>query len=169
MLEYLYKDIYPKIKSYILANSGNIDDALDIFQDALVVLCKQIKLNRFDEKYEISAFLYSICRNLWINKAKRESRLVSLQEKYDHIENEDFSEYIITKEKERLLKEIAGKLGKKCFELLQQAIFYQSSTDEIIKNMGFSTANAVKTQKYKCKQKLIKLIDENPGYKEVVE
>jgi hypothetical protein len=35
--------------------------------------------------------------------------------------------------------------------------------------MGFATVNAVKTQKYKCKQKLLELIESNPSYREVID
>jgi RNA polymerase sigma factor (sigma-70 family) len=165
----LYTDIYPKIKVYVVTNSGSTDDALDIFQDALVILCKQIRLGKYDTNYQVSGFLFAVSRNLWINKAKRNGRIVSMPENYEFGENDDFSELIITKEKENTLKEITLKLGKKCFELLKSAIFHQETSDEIIKKMGFSTANALKTQKYKCKQKLFKLIEDNPKYREAVD
>lgn len=169
VLEYLYTDIFPKVKSYILANSGCVDDALDIFQDAVVILCRQIKLGKYNASYQVSGFLYTVARNLWINKAKRDGRIVSLPENFDYGENNDFSEQIITKEKEKTLKELTVKLGLKCYQLLQSAIFHRESSDEIIKKMGFSTVNALKTQKYKCKQKLLKLIEENPKYREAAE
>lgn len=168
-MEYLYRDIYPKVKSYILTNSGSGDDALDIFQDALVILCKQIKLEKYDKKYEVSGYLYSVSRNLWINKAKRENRMISMPDNYDFSANDDFSELIITREKEKTLKEITKKLGEKCYELLRNAIYNQDSSAELIKKMGFSTINALKTQKYKCKQKLIKILNDNPNYREVIE
>jgi len=169
VLEYLYNDIFPKVKSYILTNSGKNDDALDIFQDALVILCKQIKLGKFDVQYEISGYLYTVCRNLWINKVKKDNRVTSLPGNLDISESIDFSDLIITREKEKTLKEITKKLGEKCYELLRHAVFHQTSTDEIIELMGFSTANALKTQKYKCKQKLLKIFEENPKYREAVE
>lgn len=169
VLEYLYNDIFPKVKSYILTNSGKNDDALDIFQDALVVLCKQIRLGKFDVQYEISGYLYTVCRNLWINKVKKERRVTSLPGNLDISESIDFSDLIITREKEKTLKEITKKLGEKCYELLRHSVFHQTSTDEIIELMGFSTANALKTQKYKCKQKLLKIFEENPKYREAVE
>lgn len=168
-LKHLYSEIFPKIKSYILQNSGSEDDALDVFQDAVVTLCKQIHLKKYDEKYELAGFLYSVSRNLWINKVKRDKRITSIPENFDLGEITDFTDGILTKENEKTLKDITEKLGQKCLELLKQSVFYKTSSEEIIKKMGFSTANAVKTQKYKCKQKLLKIIDENPLYKEVVE
>lgn len=167
-MEYLYKDVFPRVKSYILINSGSEDDALDIYQDAIVALCKQVRLKRFDLKHEVAGFLYSVSRNLWINKVKREGRMSYIPDNYDFAENADFTDHILTRENEKTLKAITDELGNKCFELLKQSIFLKSTTDEIIKKMGFATANAVKTQKYKCKQKLLKIIEANPSFQEVL-
>jgi RNA polymerase sigma factor (sigma-70 family) len=169
VLEFLYDAIFPKIKSYVLNNSGKSDDALDIFQDALVILCKQIKLGKFDAQYQISGYLYTVSRNLWINKAKKNRRVQTFAGIIEISETEDFSDLIITREKEKVLREITEKLGEKCYDLLKHAVFHQTSTEEIIELMGFSTANALKTQKYKCKQKLFKILEENPEYKEAID
>ena len=151
-LEYLYQEIYPKVKSYILANSGTEDDAFDIFQDAVVALCKQISCGRYDSKHELAGFLFSVSRNLWINKVKKESRQVRMVENYEISDSYDYSDDIVTKEKANALKIITNMLGAKCFELLKHSVFHKASSEEIIEKMGFATANAVKTQKYKCKQ-----------------
>ena len=165
----MYRTIFPKVKAYILHNSGNEEDALDIFQDAVVCLCRQIKQGRFNEKYEIAAFLYSVSRNLWINKVKKESRTVELKHDTEIREDYDFSNDIITDQKAKTIKEVIRQLGEKCYQLLQYAFYQKRSNDEICGLMGFSTVNAVKTQKYKCKQKLVALVESNLGFKEVFE
>lgn len=168
-LNYLYQEVYPKVKCYILANSGTEDDAFDIFQDAVVALSKQISLGRYNEQHELAGFLYSVSRNLWVNKVKRDSRQVRMAEKYEASDSYDYSNDIMTNERARALKSITEKLGEKCFKLLKYSIFLKASSEEIINEMGFATANAVKTQKYKCKQKLFKILEENPDLNEVIE
>ena len=168
-MEYLYLEVFPKVKSYILKNSGSEDDAFDIFQDGIVALCKQIKSGKFDRKHEIAAFLYVVCRNFWTNKVKRDKKVPVLPDNIEVADNYDFTEDIVTDQKKQVLEEIKIKLGKKCFELLQYSMFFKLKPQEIIEKMGFSTVNAVKTQKYKCKQKLTKLIEENKRYREIIE
>lgn len=168
-LSYLYDSVFPKVKSYIHANSGTDDDAFDMFQDAIVILCKQISTNKYDTKHELGGFLFSVSRNLWINKAKREKRKIRLGEEFDITDAHDYSEDIITKEKAKGLKQIINMLGHKCYELLKYAVFFKSPSTEIVEKMGFATTNAVKTQKYKCKQKLFKILADNPGLWEVIE
>ena len=169
-LKFLYKRCFPKIKAYICTNSGTQDDALDIFQDAVLALCKQVMMNKYNEKYEIDGFIYSVSRNLWINKSKREQRKINLENFSDQIDNsDDFSDYIITRENEHIINTILEKLGRKCVELLKFSIFYKITNREICKKMSFTSEDAVKTQKYKCKQKLIKIMDEFPVVKELID
>lgn len=163
----MYDNIFPKVKSYVTQNSGNEDDALDIFQDAIICLCKYIKQGKFNEKYEVAGFLYSVSRNLWINKVKKESRITELEESTDIKEDYDFSNDIITDQKARTIREVIKQLGEKCYQLLQYAFYQKRSNSEICEIMGYSTVNAVKTQKYKCKQKLVALVESNKGFKEV--
>ena len=73
-LKFLYNRCFPKIRAYVCSNSGTKEDALDIFQDAVLILCKQVKSNKYNEKYEMDGFIFSVSRNLWINKMKKESK-----------------------------------------------------------------------------------------------
>ncbi len=168
-MEYLYKGIFPKVKMYILGNAGNKDDAFDIFQDGIMILCKYIQTGKYNTEHELSAFIYVVCKNLWTNKAKRENKMSFFPENFDISDQSDFTDYIVTKEKKQVLDEIIEKLGQKCYQLLQYSIFFKYGTDEIIDKMGFASANAVKTQKYKCKQKLANILEEKNSYKDVIE
>ena len=72
-LKMLYNVLLPKIKAYIRSNNGSEDEAFDVFQDAVVIFFKQVVTGKFDTKYSISAFVYSVSRNLWINRVKNVS------------------------------------------------------------------------------------------------
>jgi RNA polymerase sigma factor (sigma-70 family) len=165
----LYRKVFPKVRSYICKNSGNKDDAFDIFQDAVVCLCRIIKEGRYNEKYEPAAFLYSVSRNLWVNKIKKESRSVPMPDNMDITDHYDFSNDIITAPKAKTIREVIKKLGEKCYQLLQYAIYQNKPNPEICEIMGFASVNAVKTQKYKCKQKLTAMLKEDPGLREIFE
>jgi RNA polymerase sigma factor (sigma-70 family) len=169
VLEYLYDSIFPKIRKYICSNSGSAEDAIDIFQDAVVILCKHVRTGRYDNRQDLSGFLFTVSKNLWINKVKQSSRMVRLEKHNEATHMYDFTADIITHEKAQTLKQMIRQLGEKCFELLQLAVYQQLDYQEICVRMGFATVNAVKTQKYKCKQKLMELIKSNPSYQEVIE
>ena len=108
-------------------------------------------------------------KNLWINKVKKESRMINLEMQEAREPDYDYTADIMTRERARTLKEMICRLGEKCYRLLQLSIHQQLDYSEICAEMGFATVDAVKTQKYKCKQKLLELIDSNPHYREVIE
>ncbi len=168
-LRFLYKRCFPKVKRHIYINNGSNEDALDIFQDAILIVCKQIRAGKFDKQYDIDGFVYTICKNLWINKIKKENKQVLLKNNigYEN-DNTDFTDFIITPEREKMVKSVLDKLGKKCVELLKYSIYHNLSSKEIAEKMNLASENAVKTQKYKCKQKLIGMIEDYPVIKELI-
>ncbi len=169
ILEELYTRIFPKVKAYIRNHSGSSDDAFDIFQDAVVILCRYIRTGRYDEDKDVDGFLFTICRNLWINKAKRDKKQIIQTEGIEIADPYDFTNDILTPEKERYLQCIIQKLGNKCFKLLQYSVYHHKTNSEICQLMKFATENSVKTQKYKCKQKLMEIMEAHPALQEVLD
>ncbi|HVD96850.1 MAG TPA: sigma-70 family RNA polymerase sigma factor [Cytophagaceae bacterium] len=168
-LTFLYKKVLPKVKHYILGNSGDEEEAFDIFQDAIMIFYKQVKTDKFKEEYEIAGFIYSVSRNLWINRVKQKNRNVSMPETLHHESNEPgLLEGLISKEREEYIMNMLSELGERCKELLLNSIYHKFSMKEICEKMGFSTEDAAKTRNYKCKQKLIALVKDNPTVKDLL-
>jgi len=165
LLKFLYKTVLPRVTRYVLKNNGNSEDAFDIFQDAVVAFHRYVKENKFREEGNPETFIFCICRNLWINKIRREKKQVRMPDGYERYEDDARSalEGIITEERAVIIRTILSKLGKKCEELLKMSIYDDMSLKEICLRMGFTSEDAVKTQKYKCKQKLIGFIKEHDG------
>jgi RNA polymerase sigma factor (sigma-70 family) len=167
ILQQLYDQNLPKIKMMIKKNGGNDDQAFDIFQDGVIVLFRHVREGKFDQKYELSGFLYTICRNLWINYIKRQNRLTELDSiEYKMADSVNLEEDLLTKEKENKVHEVLSQVGDRCRELLKYSVFENLSMREICEKMGFSTENAAKTRNYKCKQKLLKIIEKQPGLRD---
>ncbi len=168
-LEYLYRSLQPKIVQFICANNGGVEEANDIFQDAVLIFYKQVKTEKFKPEYEINGFIYTICRNLWINRAKRKQRTTELSQHEYFIESDiDLENELITHERSRLIMSLLEQIGERCKQLLLCSVFYKYSMKEICEIMGFSTENAAKTRNYKCKQKLLKLLEDNPALKDIL-
>ena len=168
VFNHLYEDCLPKIEKYILRNNGDKDEAYDIFQDALLIFYKQVKLNKFKKEHEVHGFIYSVGRNLWINRIKKRNKQVSMDGQV-FINDTNPLQDLITKERETIISEVLGKLGERCKELLTFSIYQNYSMDKIREAMGFSTVNAVKTKHYKCKQRLIKLVKDNKAFKNTLQ
>jgi RNA polymerase sigma factor (sigma-70 family) len=163
----LYKNLLPKIRAYVKANNGSDDEAFDVFQDAVVIFFKQVMTDKFDEKYKVSAFIYSVCRNLWINRAKKINKHVDVDNSLNQIHSDDFVDEIYNREKRQIVKDLFEKLDVKCRELLTLSVYQNLSMEDIKNRLGFASENAAKTSNYRCKKKLTQLIKSSALYHEI--
>lgn len=167
MLSYLYETTLRKIRSYILKNNGSKAEADDIFQDAVIIFFQTVKEGKFDKNYEIDAFIYIVSRNLWVNKVKQDKR----QEHFDFPDQfENKTDYvdqlgeIIEKEKSGAMKKVFDMLDEKCKNILRYYLYDKLSMKEIAIKMGYNSEDVVKTNHYRCKQYLTKLVTQNPEF-----
>ena len=76
-IETIYRDNYPVIQAFILNNSGNPDEAKDIFQEAMIVLYEKAVSGTFELNCLLKTYLYSVCRRLWLKRLQQLQRLSS--------------------------------------------------------------------------------------------
>lgn len=164
VVPHLYKKVFPLVENYIRKNSGRKEDASDVFQDCLLLFYKQVIKNTFDPKYKVYGYLYRISINLWINKIKKEQRIQYLETVGDEAFEEEPSPWDRPPERtdENVIKSLFSGIGEKCVELLTNTVYYNLLMEDIMIRMGFSSVDAVKMQQQRCKQKLIKEIENNP-------
>ncbi|HEY0609441.1 MAG TPA: sigma-70 family RNA polymerase sigma factor, partial [Chitinophaga sp.] len=137
-------------RKLIRSNGGTREDAEDIFQEALIILCRKIKTGNFILSAKLSTYLFSVCRFLWNDQQRRQKIAIS-DDNADHILLEDNLPELFEQEKKALLVEKALQaLGERCKELL--LLFYHTKMKlrDIAVQMGYSSENTVKNQKYKC-------------------
>jgi RNA polymerase sigma factor (sigma-70 family) len=167
IIRYVYKEYYPTIKFLITTNSGTETDAEDVFQDALVVLYRKIAKENLVLTSSFKTFLYSICRNLWLQRLDR--RVFS----NEFLDMEDLSELQeLTSseqadeehEKYRLFQQHFFRLSDDCQKILK-LFMNKISLREIAEIMGFKTEKYAKTRKFMCKEKLKNSIINDPKFK----
>jgi len=161
----LYKKVFPLVKKSILKNKGRAEDASDVFQDALMLFYRQVVKREFNEQYKVYGYLFRVSINRWINKIKKD-KIIALRGDFIEQESEvavSPYEFLYTENNENLLKELFGNIGEKCIELLTYTIYFNLLFEDIVLRMGFSSVDAVKMQQHRCKQKLIKEVERNPG------
>jgi len=168
-IKLLYKKSLPPIKRMILEYGGSKDDANDIFQDAVIILIRNIKTNKFGENNNINGFLYTISKNLWINKIKRDSKTSSIEDANIESDlNYEISYSTSIKEKEETIKNIISKLDSKCAHVLHSILFTDKDYSEISEEIGLANANVMKVTKSRCKDKLIKLLNKDQNLRQIL-
>jgi RNA polymerase sigma factor (sigma-70 family) len=148
----LYQHL-PPIRRMIRYYGGDRQQAEDIFQESLIILCRKVQS---DAAFTLSAgiypYLYSVCRFLWKDEAAKQRRG---RTEMLNVDDSDAAETGIEsalrdEARYRLAEKIISELGDRCRELL--VLFYQGRVQlrEIAERMGYSSEQTAKNQKYKC-------------------
>lgn len=165
VLSYLYETTLRKVRQYILKNNGSKDDANDIFQDAVVILFTQVRADKFNPSYSIDAFIYSVARNLWIDKSRRDKRFTNYDstQQIDYISDDNSHlDNLIETEKTNAMSLVFNQLDEKCKKILSYVIYEKLSMREIKDKMGYTSEDVAKTNHYRCKQYLSKIVKSSP-------
>jgi RNA polymerase sigma factor (sigma-70 family) len=153
----LYK-YYPKVEKYILVNSGSKEEALDIFQDALVILYQKVQKMSPDSDVKIDGFLINTCKLLWSNELRKKKVRRGDDSGLASLEFEDeITDQIEKEEKIKIVEEAIKKLGDKCRKILEMFYFKSFSMDNIAKKIGYKSVKSAKVQKYKCMESARKM------------
>ena len=161
-LEYLYKDPLRKIRKFILMNSGTLDDADDVFQDAVIVLFQYVKNGKYKEEYELDGFLFRVAKNAWIDIARKKQKVIKTSFiGFDVADESDFLKDMIKDEQLNTFHVLFNKLEDNCKKILSYVVFDKKSMKEIAALMGFKDEKVAKNQHYRCKKYFTKIVLEN--------
>ncbi len=168
VLREIYDKYLPGIVAYIVKNSGEEQDAEDVFHDALIVIYRKVKDDSLDLSSSFYTYLFAICKNLWLKKLNRKKRQSGVTiENAEVLTNENDAEQAIeTTERFALYREKFQLLGEDCQRLLQ-LFFDKKSMEEIAEAMGFGSEGYARKRKCQCKDKLTKLIREDERFDEL--
>lgn len=166
----LYRDCFPAIEQMILKNSGEIEDAEDVFQEALVVLYRKVKEGNLVLKCALPTFIYSICKNMWLDRLRRQGRTVGfIADKQELVDlDSDVIAIIHKNEQYALFQKHFQNLAEGCRKLL--TLFFEAKDMKFItKEMGFGSEQYTRKRKFKCKERLVNSIQSDPAYLELKE
>lgn len=153
--QYLYQHHRQQIFHMVQQNSGNADDALDIFQEGLVALWTNIQTNRFELKdsARISTYLHTLCRNIWISRLRKKRPTHDVDTQV-HLATEDDSGAALEQyEQTAALRQLLGQLKESCRNLLT-LFYYQRLSLAVIAERLEITEKTAKNNKYRCMQRL---------------
>jgi len=160
-LDVLYKRHFGLVQKFIVNNSGSRDEAQDIYQEAMIVLCEKLADHTFQLQCAVSTFLYSVSRRLWLKHLRDEGRKGLVREEHDMI-SEDAGlladGFLETEARLKQMEEGMKLLGEPCATILKDYYAANMSMEAIAEKFGYTNADNAKNQKYKCLQRLKKMI-----------
>jgi len=166
-LTMLYKQNKKIIVNHILKNSGTREAACDLFQDALIIFCEQVRNDKFvlHENTKISTYIFMIAKRLWINELKRKGLYLKYENTLSN-ENDLMPETplnrVLTEERQNIINQLMEQLGEDCKQILLMTIYEGLSMTEVAEKMGYKNVDVAKNKKYKCKERLKTLVENSP-------
>jgi RNA polymerase sigma factor (sigma-70 family) len=165
IINFTYKEFFPLIKFLVTGNGGLEEDAEDIFQDGIVTLYTKISLNQLELTSPFKTYIYSVCRNLWLQKLNKRKaiyeKLTDVEEFIDLPKDMLQEANIRETELHRIIQTHFLSLPDNCQKVLR--LFIKNiPVKEIARTMGFKTENYTRTRKFLCKEDLKKSIANDP-------
>ncbi|MGB0985402.1 MAG: RNA polymerase sigma factor, partial [Saprospiraceae bacterium] len=168
ILEEIYQKYSKAIIKLVIDNNGTIDDAQDVIQESLIVIYKKSKDKDFQLTSSFLTYFYAIARHVWWKMLKKKKvNGVSIDENLGLIEESNIESAILERERHTFYLSKLERLGDQCKQLLQYHTAGKK-VKEIVQLMGFSSEGYARKRKFKCKEKLIKMIKEDQKYQEFI-
>ena len=159
----LSAELFKISRRWILDNSGTIQDAEDITQEAILVLYHKSNMKGFVLTVKPTTFLMGVVKCLWYKELRSKNKfgyldsdITDVEDVYwDAIESANKgSTYFLA------LQKSMERLGKNCQKLIEMFYYERQSMDEIYMRLGYSGSDAAKTTKSRCMKKLQELSKE---------
>ena len=166
VLDFIYENYFHQVRAFIVKNSGTVEDAQDIYQDAILVVYQKIENDNLTLTCSFKTYLYSVCRLLWLKQLEKRKLNNMLAEEaglYIELQEDLFSIYE-SNERYKLYQDHFKKLSFSCQKVLE-LFLAKIPLKEIAGILGFKSELYAKKRKFQCKEKLIQSIKNDPRYK----
>lgn len=159
-LQLLYVTNYPKIKNYILDNSGSDDDAKDIYQEAFIAVWRNIQLNKIEitGTDKLNGYIFRVAQFKWLDQLRRTKNY-----KFATLPEADIADYHLSErdpDEDEFIEKVKmnyAKMEEPCKTVLHRFYFLKQSMSEIAATFRWTDATA-KNNKYRCLQRLRQLV-----------
>jgi RNA polymerase sigma factor (sigma-70 family) len=149
----IYEDAFPMVARFVSHRGGSLEEAKDIFQDALVILYEKIVADKLSVQISYDAYLVGISKHLWLKKFKSDSKEI-FSEAELHEETSIPDDFFAEDKHENRLLSLLEHTGKRCLDLLRSFYYDNVSLKDISKTFGFSNERSATVQKHKCIEKI---------------
>lgn len=172
IIQFIYDTDFEKVSRMINANSGNDDDAEDVFQESLIIIFKRLRENPdFRLSSSFSTYIYSVNRLLWLKKLRnrRKTDIDTLDREME--EYLEFEEPPPVQDKD-LQYAIFQKNLKYIPEDCQKILTLTASAvpaKEIADRLGYKSDSYVRKRRHFCKEYLINQIKKDQDYRDMIE
>lgn len=162
----VYRDHFENLTWLVKNNSGNQQDAEDIFQEVLVNFISLVQKDKFRGESSIKTFLFSMTKHTWLNELKKRGRSEARELKYEKAQDKeeaDVSNLMSDREEKKQVMDLVAQLGDTCKKILVLFYYENRSMKEILSSLEYENEQVVRNKKHKCLKKLEQMITSTPA------
>ncbi len=153
-------------------------DAEDAFMEAAFQFWQDLQAGKVKDKRNLKGLLFVMAKNVFLGKKRKQNRKSFREyatdpqqlhvhegnlmksgeaEAYDSLvqQEEEMQALMADQQRKKAFNQAMKTLEKKCQQLLMEFIGHNVRLKELQQRMGFTSVDAVKTAKYRCKKKLV--------------
>lgn len=165
LISEIYEQYAPSIKGYLSSRGASIEEAGDIFQEALIDIYKLSADGKFILTCPFEAFLLLVCKRKWLNQIKKtkskgvtkslDDGYTSIADDTDNVANANAEQL----EKEKLVMAMMQQISERCREIIL-ASYANKSQEELATQLGVSYGY-LRKKKSVCMSELLTLVKSN--------
>lgn len=157
----IYRTCYPTIEKMIFKMNGSLDDAYDIFQDAVTIVYEKAKHQDLELTCRFSTYLTAVAKHLWLRKlSKKKNQSFTMHQVHledQVIVHDEVNLFLEFEQNVSRLGSCLEQLGEPCKGLLTAFYISNRNMQDIADEFGYTNSENAKNQKYKCLNRLRKL------------
>lgn len=140
-------------------------EAEDIFQEAIIILYEKVQERKLTElRSSLKSYLYAISKHLAFQKQRKSIEVLFAPSSVEFLANQWVTQQTQETDinnKEQQILTVLQNLRNPCKTILYAYYFKKMSMEEIAQMMNYKSSDVVKTQKYRCMNKLFKIFLES--------
>lgn len=161
----LYQRVYPAVARHVAKRGGTLEEAKDIFHDALLVYYEKVFLGVTVLQHNDAAYIFGIARYLWARRYAQNLRHVSLDQLMAGFEASDTDNDWPDNPSKEVTAAIGNRIlhvlratGQQCMDLLTAFYYEKLDMQALADRFGYSGTRSATVQKFKCLQKVKEVV-----------
>lgn len=137
---------------YVCSNQGDLASAEDVFQEAVIILDRSIRENKYEGSSSIKTYFFGIAKQYWFNQRRRMNKTIHLEIPDGPDQSLSIEDNLLQEDIRNLIDDILLKIGEQCKKVL--SLYKLSlSNKEISAELGLSSPELAKKYTYRCREK----------------
>lgn len=169
VIEHIFTTCKPSVIRLVVRQGGTVADGEDGFMDALEAIYRKLQTGGlFLDRATFKTYLTQVCLYQWSKKARKINRRPGVTKEVREVQTgmEEVYEALADLDRKKMVDGKMQLLAEGCRQLLHWFFKEEKSINEVAGLLGISEGSTRK-RKYECKEKLFRLVKEDPHYHEL--